>query len=124
MKSHLYNLISNLKNGQSVKKVFVLNENTKICKRLLEILWDEGYILGYKILPLQNKLKIYLKYKNGIPVIRSIKSISKPSLRIYYSVRELKKLKVFLILTTNKGLKTIYQCRKLNIGGEPLISII
>jgi len=124
MKSHLYNLISNLKNGQSVKKVFVLNENTKICKLLLEILWDEGYILGYKTLFRQNKLKVYLKYRNGIPVIRFIKPVSKPSLRVYYSVRELKRFKVFLILTTNKGLKTIYQCRKLNIGGEPLISIM
>lgn len=123
MKSHLYNLISNLKNAQNVKKAFILSENTKICKNLLEVLWDEGYILGYKSLPIKNKLKIYLKYKKGVPVIRSIESISKPGLRVYYSLKEVKRVRFFIILTTNLGLLTKCQCKKLNVGGEPLIKI-
>jgi small subunit ribosomal protein S8 len=122
MKGHFYNLISNLKNGQIVNKAFVINENSRICRKVLDILWDEGFILGYKILPV-NKLKIYLKYRNGNSVIRSIKVVSKPSLRVYYSVRELRRLKKFLILTTHKGIKTISNCKRLNIGGEPLIML-
>jgi small subunit ribosomal protein S8 len=122
MKGHFYNLISNLKNGQIVNKAFVINENSQICRKVLDILWDEGFILGYKILPV-NKLKIYLKYRNGNSVIRSIKVVSKPSLRVYYSVRELRRLKKFLILTTHKGIKTISNCKRLNIGGEPLIML-
>jgi len=122
MKGHFYNLISNLKNGQLVKKAFVINENSTICRKFLDILWDEGFISGYKTLPM-NKLKIYLKYKNGISVISSIKVVSKPSLRVYYSVRELQRLKNFLILTTHKGIKTISNCKRLSIGGEPLIMI-
>ena len=35
---------------------------------------------------------IFLKYKKGKPVINSLKSVSKPSLRIYYSVKQLWKL--------------------------------
>jgi small subunit ribosomal protein S8 len=88
----------------------------------LDILWDEGFISGYKMLSM-HKLKIYLKYKNGNSVISSIKVISKPSLRVYYSVKELKKLKKNLILTTHKGIKTISNCKRLNIGGEPIIMI-
>ena len=122
MKGHFYNLISNLKNGQLVKKAFVINENSTICRKLLDILWDEGFISGYKILPV-NKLKIYLKYRNGNSVISSIKVVSKPSLRVYYSVRELRRLKSFLILTTHKGIKTISNCKRLNVGGEPLVMI-
>lgn len=122
MKGHFYNLISNLKNGQLVKKAFVINENSTICRKLLDILWDEGFISGYKILPV-NKLKIYLKYRNGNSVISSIKVVSKPSLRVYYSVRELQRLKSFLILTTHKGIKTISNCKRLNVGGEPLVII-
>ena len=122
MKGHFYNLISNLKNGQLVKKAFVINENSTICRKLLDILWDEGFILGYKILPV-NKLKIYLKYRNGNSIISSIKVVSKPSLRVYYSVRELQRLKSFLILTTHKGIKTISNCKRLNVGGEPLVMI-
>jgi small subunit ribosomal protein S8 len=122
MKGHFYNLISNLKNGQLVKKAFVINENSTICRKLLDILWDEGFISGYKILPV-NKLKIYLKYRNGNSIISSIKVVSKPSLRVYYSVRELQRLKSFLILTTHKGIKTISNCKRLNVGGEPLVMI-
>ena len=115
-------MISNLKNGQIVKKAFIINENTLICRKLLEVLWDEGFILGYKLLS-NNKLKIYLKYKQGNPVINIIKILSKPSFRVYYSVKELKKIDKFLILTTNKGLHTIRNCKRLNIGGEPLIMV-
>ena len=122
MKGHLYNMIASLKNGQDVKKAFVLSENSRFCRKLLDILWDEGFISGYKTLSM-NKLKIYLKYKNGNSVISSIKVISKPSLRVYYSVKKLKKLKKNLILTTHKGIKTISNCKKLNIGGEPIIMI-
>merc|ERR1739845_204284 len=105
------------KNGQNVKKAFVFSENTKICKKLLEILWDEGYILGYKVLPVENKLKIYLKYKKGVPVIRSIESISRPGLRVYCSLKDLEQFRSFTILTTNLGLQTLYQCKKLKVGG-------
>lgn len=115
-------MISNLKNGQIVKKAFIINKNTVICRTLLEVLWDEGYITGYKLLS-KNKLKIYLKYKQGNPVINIIKILSKPSSRVYYSVKKLKNIDKFLILTTNKGLKTIRDCKRLNIGGEPLIMI-
>jgi small subunit ribosomal protein S8 len=113
-----------LKNGQTVKKAFVLSENTKICKSLLEILWDEGYILGYKVLPTENKLKIYLKYKKGVPVIRSIESISRPGLRVYCSLKDLERFRSFIIVSTNLGLRTLYQCRRLKVGGEPIIKII
>lgn len=123
MKGHLYNMISGLKNGQIVRKSFILQENTNICRSLLNILWDEGLILGYKIFRDSNKLKIYLKYTKGNPVINNIKVVSKPSLRTYYSVKELRKIEDFLILTTNKGLKTIKDCKKSNVGGEPLIRI-
>ena len=122
MKGHLYNLISNLKNSQIVKKAFVVSENSVFCRKLLDVLWDEGFISGYKTLPM-NKLKIYLKYRNGNAVISSIKVVSKPSLRVYYSVRELHCLKNNVILTTHKGIKTISNCKRLNIGGEPLIII-
>jgi small subunit ribosomal protein S8 len=115
-------MISSIKNGQIVKKAFVINENTKFCRMLLDVLWDEGFILGYKIL-FMNKIKIYLKYKSGKAVINSIKVVSKPSLRLYYSVKKLKKIEYFLVLTTSQGLKTVGDCKKLNIGGEPIVII-
>jgi len=120
-------MFANVKKGQLAKRNFILNERKKICESFLRILWNEGFILGYKIdSNNSNKLKIFLKYKNGKPVISSIKLISKPSLRVYYSIKQIWKIdssKSFVIFSTNKGLKSIVECKKLKIGGEPYIVI-
>lgn len=126
MKGYLYSLISLIKNGQMVKKAFVLHKNKNICEALLNILWDEGFILGYQLIGPTNNLKIYLKYKNETPVISNIQIVSKPSLRIYYSIKNLWKLdtcKGLMILATNQGLKSINECKKLKLGGEPILII-
>jgi small subunit ribosomal protein S8 len=127
MKNYLWNMFSNIKNGQVAKQDCIWQKRKKICETFLKILWDEGFILGYKIdLYDVNKLKIFLKYKNGKPVINSIKLLSKPSRRIYYSSKQLWKIdstNQLIIVSTNKGLKSILECKKLNLGGEPFISI-
>lgn len=127
MKNYLWNMFASLKNGQLAKRDFVYQRQKKICESFLKILWDEGFILGYKMAEeKQGYLKIFLKYKNNRPVINSIKLISKPSRRLYYSVHQIWKInssKVFIIFSTNKGLKSINSCKKLKIGGEPFILI-
>jgi len=93
---------------------------------LLNILWDEGYILGYKILPNSNTILIYLKYNNKIPAITNFKIVSKSSIKIYYSIKQLWKINEnhgLLILSTDKGLLSINSCKKLGIGGEPILII-
>lgn len=127
MKNYLWNMFANIKNGQLSKQNFILQQKKKICENFLKILWDEGFILGYKIdSNNKNMLKIFLKYKNNKPVINSIKIISKPSHKIYYSLKQLWKIdsnKSFIIVSTSQGLKSLTDCKKLKIGGEPLISI-
>lgn len=119
-------MFTNIQNGQISNKKFILQTNKKICQSFLNILWDEGYISGYTFEKKNNQLKIYLKYEKNKPVIKKIKNISRPGLRIYYSKYQIWKIetsKLFLIISTNQGLKTINQCKKLNIGGEPFVII-
>lgn len=127
MKNYFWNMLANIKNGQLAKKSFIYQKRKKICENFLKVLWDEGFILGYKISNKNsNQIKIFLKYKNEEPVISSIKLITKPSRRIYYSIDQIWKLdsnKTFIIFSTNKGLKTIIDCKKLKIGGEPFFII-
>ena len=127
MKNYLWNMFANIKNGQLAKRNFIYQTRKNICESFLKILWDEGFILGYNIdLNTPDQLKIFLKYRSGKPVINSIKLISKPSKRIYWSVNQIWKIdssKSFIILSTNKGLKSIIDCKKLKIGGEPFIVI-
>jgi ribosomal protein S8 len=82
---------------------------------LLKILWDEGFILGYKIdSENSDKIKIFLKYREGKPTINAIKLISKPSRRIYYSTKQIWKIdssKSFIIF--QQILKTVTDCKKI-----------
>ena len=127
MKHYFYNMIANIKNGQTARKSFILQKPKKICNSFLNILWDEGYILGYKTQKNDsNTIKIFLKYNQGKPVINSLKLVSKPGHRIYYSVKQIWKInsnRTFIIFTTNQGLLTSSDCKKLRTGGEPLVSI-
>lgn len=120
-------MVASIRNGQLAKTPYVLQTKKKICESFLNILWDEGFILGYKTYKLDpTKLQIFLKYNKGKPVINKLKSVSKPGRRIHFSLKQIWKIdssKTFLIISTNLGLKSITDCKKLKIGGEPFVLI-
>jgi small subunit ribosomal protein S8 len=120
-------MFTSINNGQLAKRSFILHPKKKICEKFLDVLWNEGFILGYrnsyqKITTYKNGItKIFLKYKNGKPVINGIKPISKPGRRIYYTAKQIWKINsnnTLIVFSTNKGLKTLNECKKLGIGGE------
>jgi len=127
MSFHLWNMISNLKNGQLSKKVSITQKKKKICTEVLNVLWDEGFILGYRNHPTKMGLVIiFLKYVKHEPSIRNIVSISKPSCRVYFSLKNIWKLESgvsLVIFSTNKGVCSTKLCKQLKIGGEPLIHL-
>ena len=120
-------MFANIKNGQLARRAFVYQKKKKICEAFLQILWDEGLILGYKTDSSNpDLLKIALKYQNNLPTITTIQVLSKPGKRIYLSVKQLWKIdssNIFIILSTNKGLKTLLECKKRKLGGEPILII-
>ena len=127
MKNYLWNMFANIKNGQMSGHNVILQRRKKICEAFLKVLWAEGFILGYKINETnKNQLKIFLKYVKNKPAINSIKFLSKPSRRLYYSTKQIWKMnssQSFIIFSTSKGLKSIIECKKMRIGGEPFIAI-
>ena len=121
-------MFTSIKTGQMAKKSSVKGPRKIICESFLKILWNEGFISGYKISTQHNQsLEIFLKYtKDGKPVINSLKFLSTPAQRVYYSsdlIWKLDSSKTFIIFSTNQGLKSINECKKNKIGGEPLIII-
>lgn len=101
------------------KVVYIPYSNFK--KKITQILFDQGYILSYKI---QNKeIKIALKYDiiSREPVIKSITRVSKPGLRKYCTVSYLPRILNGLgiaIVSTSKGVMIDKQARENKIGGE------
>lgn len=128
MSTSLFSMLASIKNGQMAKKNSIFVKKTKMCQVVLKSLWDEGYILGYfSSTEFPDKLTVFLKYdKYGFPSINSTGSISKPGKRIYLSSKQLWKLdssNMFVLLSTNQGIKSLFECKRLNIGGEPLFYI-
>ena len=98
--------------------------NSKFRAKILDVLKQEGYIIGYKqVSDSKNKsvLDVDLKYDNGNPVIKEIKRISKPGRRIYARASSIPRIQNGLglaIVSTSKGIMTDNDARNQNIGGE------
>ena len=94
---------------------------------IADILVDEGFIEKYDLIDegAFKTIRITLKYgadKNE-KIITGIKRISKPGLRIYAGKDEILTVLGGLgiaILSTNKGIITDKEARKLQVGGEVL----
>jgi ribosomal protein S8 len=124
MNNYLQNMVANIKNGQMAKKSFVVAHKNKNCEAVLNLLWDEGFILGYSVLN-ETKLKVFLKYQsNDKPTLSAIQLISQPSLPVYYSAKQLWKITEngkLLLMSTDLGLFSSDYCKVIKKGGEPLL---
>ena len=121
-------MFANIKNGQIAKRSFIYQKKKKLCETFLLLLWNEGFIVKYRISKKNiNFFKIFLKYSStGKPAINNIKLITKPGRRIVYSIKDIWKIdssKNYIVVSTHKGLQTIHNCKKFKIGGEPFIII-
>lgn len=129
MKHNFYNLLACLKNGSIAKKHTVKHVEKKLSKELLTLLWEEGYIAGFNINynSSYKNIKIFLKYSQNLnPCISNIIAISKPGKKVYCSAKNLWKLNSsnqLLVISTNKGLKSLEFCKKNNLGGEILLIV-
>lgn len=126
-----------LQNAQSARKDSTVVPNSNITRALADILLREGYIgsidkraiktpAGKKNPQAGGTFGISLLYKNGRPVIAGSKRISKPSRRMYMSVREIKPVKRgygLLVLSTPAGILTGKEAREKRVGGEALFEI-
>ena len=127
MSDPIADMLIRIRNANSAKHDTVEVSSSKMKLAIAKILLDEGYIRSYELVDDGNfkNIKITLKYgadKND-KVISGIKRISKPGLRVYASKDELPRVLGGLgvaIISTNQGVITDKEARKLQVGGEVL----
>ncbi len=119
-------MLTRIRNATMVKHESVSIPASNEKRAIAKILLDEGYIVSYDEVE-ENKHRniiITLKYDEmGDSVIQGLKRISKPGLRIYAQKDKLPKVISGLgiaIISTNKGIITDKEARKLGVGGEVL----
>ena len=119
-------MLTRIRNANDAKHETVDIPASNMKKAIAQILLDEGYIKGFKVTDdgKQGVITITLKYGEGKQkIIRGIKRVSKPGLRIYAASQELPRVRNGLgiaIISTSRGIMTDKAARKENVGGEVL----
>ncbi|MGF1495804.1 MAG: 30S ribosomal protein S8 [Elainellaceae cyanobacterium] len=100
---------------------------TKMTRSIAQVLQNEGFITGYSETGegIKRQLVISLKYKgrNRQPIIRKLRRVSKPGLRVYSNRRDLPRVLGGIgiaIISTSHGIMTDREARRQGIGGEVL----
>lgn len=127
MSDPIADMLTRIRNANTAKHDTVDVPSSKMKLAIVNILLNEGYIKKYDIIEDGEfkTIRITLKYgedKND-KIITGLKRISKPGLRVYANREELPKVLGGLgvaIISTNQGVITDREARKLNVGGEVL----
>ena len=124
MTDPIADMLTRLRNANTVGHATVEIPASKMKKAIAEILKEEGYIRGYEVIEdgKQGTIKVSMKYgPDKTKVISGIKKISKPGLKVYAKADDVPKVLGGLgiaIISTSNGLITDKQARKLGVGGE------
>ncbi|MBQ3792086.1 MAG: 30S ribosomal protein S8 [Clostridia bacterium] len=119
-------MLTRIRNANDAKHESVDIPASNMKKAIAQILLDEGYIKGYKVTDdgKQGVITVTLKYGEGKQkIIRGLKRVSKPGLRIYAASQDLPRVRNGLgiaIISTSRGIMTDKTARKENVGGEVL----
>ena len=127
MSDPIADMLTRIRNANSAKHDTVDVPASKMKLAIAKILLDEGYIAKYDIIEDGSFKTIHITLKYGADkndkIISGIKRISKPGLRVYANKEELPQVLGGLgiaIISTNQGVITDKEARKLNVGGEVL----
>lgn len=129
MNDPIADMLTRIRNALIARHDTVTLPASNMKKSIAKILLDEGYVKSVDYIDdgLQGQIKIVLKYAEGKQsVIKGLKRISKPGLRVYARNEELPKVLGGLgvaIVSTSRGVMTDKEARKAGVGGEVLAYI-
>ncbi len=90
---------------------------------IARILAESSYVYAHKVLDdgKHGVLRVYLKYHDGLPVIRHMERVSRPGRRHYVGATEIPRVRNGLgmaILSTSAGVLSDRGARERGVGGE------
>jgi small subunit ribosomal protein S8 len=129
MTDPLGDMLTRIRNGQHAQLAVVNCPASKLKASVLDVLKSEGYIRGYKVVDQGNnrqELAIELKYDQGQPVIKEMSRVSKPGRRVYFSVKDMPRVRNGLgitVVSTPMGVMADHDARAKNVGGEAICQV-
>jgi small subunit ribosomal protein S8 len=125
MTDPIADMLTRIRNANLRKHPTVSVPSSKIKLEILRVLKEEGYISDFVKIEdeKQGMISITLKYVNKTSVIKGLKRISKPGLKVYAKRNELPKVLNGLgvaVVSTSGGVMSDREARQKNLGGEVL----
>ena len=126
MSDVIADMLTRIRNANNAKHQTVDIPASNMKKAIADILVEEGYVKSYQVIDdgKQGTIRVSLKYLQGKQkVIRGIRRVSKPGLRIYAGCEDMPRVMNGLgiaIVSTSKGIMTGKKAKSLNVGGEVL----
>lgn len=123
-------MLTRIRNGTRAGKPQVDIPASRLGSAIMECMKREGFIQNWRLMKEgspQGVLRVYLRYtKERKPILRQIRRVSKPGLRIYVGKRKVPRIYSGIgiaILTTPKGVMTDAQAREQGLGGEVICHV-
>ena len=129
MTDPIADMLTRIRNANQNKSVDVIIPASKIKLDILNVIKNEGYIEEVEFVEdgKQGTIKVTLKYtEKKERVIKGIKRISKPGLRVYAKATEMPKVLNGLgvaVVSTSNGVMTDREARHQHLGGEVIAYI-
>jgi small subunit ribosomal protein S8 len=123
MTDPIADMLTRIRNAAGARHKRVDLPVSKLKTEIARILKENHFIQDYKVLDdgRFGVLRVYLRYYEGKPVIRSLQRVSRPGRRVYRGTRDLPRVRGGLgiaIVSTPRGMMSDRQARQANVGGE------
>lgn len=125
MNDNIADLLTRIRNANSVQMQTVTVPGTTTNQKITEILQNTGWIEEARMVA-TGEIIVRLKYYKKAPAITGLRRISKPGRRVYVKYREIPKVLGGMgtaLLSTSKGIVTDGTARQERLGGELLCMI-
>jgi ribosomal protein S8 len=126
MKNSLIQFLYSLKNAAAVQKITVNCKYTNLNLACARILYQNGYILSFKVSKSSCSITVYLNLYGGKNHFHHLRILSKGSFNSYVTLKDLQKVfikQTLLVFLTPKGLMSSDQLKKHGTGGIALFII-
>jgi small subunit ribosomal protein S8 len=125
----LADLLTRIRNGIRANLDQVSVPASRIKLEIAKILKSEGYLQKYEMIDdkKQGVLRLTMRYgPKREPVIRGLKRLSRPGLRVYVGADEIPRIMGGMgtvLLSTSQGMITGREARRRRIGGEVICAV-
>ena len=122
-------MLTRIRNALAVDHSTVSMPASKTKGAIAGILKSEGFISDFEVVKSepQDTLRLLLRYEEeGKPMIRGLKRLSKPGLRVYISKDEIPRVYGgvgITVVSTSKGMMTGSRAWRQKVGGELMFQV-